>query len=210
MTTTTHIEASRRVLEFAAEGRLVQGEWHTEKDGRKMACFLGSMGNGVAIDSPDKCPGDAMHGWMAHLSVGLFDGMAMSDAIKWAVRIGTQMAHPRWLEVTGDDLRREFLIGTIEEALDYSRPMCSKEAYWEQVESACRQMQDALRGKGDMGAAESAAESAAWSAAESAARSAAWSAAESAARSAAESAVRSAARLSQANRLCDLIDARLA
>jgi hypothetical protein len=193
--TITHIDASRRLLAFAAEDRLIQGSWHTERDGRQLACALGAMGNGVKIDSPEKCPSSVMPAWLAYLVVGLFDGQKRDAAIGWATRFGAQMGQERWSALNWERVRIEFLIGTITEALDYARPRCRKESYWAAVESSAKQVQEALRGNGDLVSAASAAWSAASAArsAESAARSAESAArsAESAARSA-ESAARSA------------------
>jgi hypothetical protein len=193
--TLTHIEASRNLLAVAREGRLIQGAWHREEDGRELACLLYAMGNGVKIDAPDKCPSSVMPEWMAHLVIGLFDSQEREAAIAWGIRLGEQMGREEWGRIAWESVRRDLLIGTVDEVLEHARKTCSAEPYWQQVESACRQVQEALRGNGDLRAAESAARSAA-SAARSAA-SAAWSPAASAAASA------------QATRLCDLIDAAM-
>jgi hypothetical protein len=190
--TLTHIEASRNLLAVAREGRLIQGTWHREEeDGRELACLLYAMGNGVKIDAPDKCPSSVMPEWMAHLAIGLFDSQEREAAIAWGIRLGEQMGREEWGRIAWESVRRDLLIGTVDEALEHARKTCSAEPYWQQVESACRQVQEALRGNGDLSAAESAARSAARSAAWSAAWRAAWSAA-SAARSAARSAASAA------------------
>lgn len=199
MTTITPQDASRRVLEFAHDNRLVQGSWHTEQDGRQLACMLGAMGNGIVIDAADKCPAELMPAWLAHLVVELFDGQPRDSAIAWAVRFATQMGHARWPAIDWEHVRVEFMVGTIDQALESARPSCGTEPYWPAVEAACRQVQQALRGNGDLAAARAA------RAAAEAARAAAGAAAEAAAWAAAGA----AAWAAQASRLCDLIDQQL-
>ena len=55
--------AGERPLQFAREGRLVQGTWHDEEDGREIACLLGAA---AGIDDATKCPASLMPLWAAH------------------------------------------------------------------------------------------------------------------------------------------------
>jgi hypothetical protein len=186
MTTITHIDAARRLLSAAHEGRLIAGAWHREEDGRNLACMIGSMGNGVRIDAPDKCPATVMVPWLVHVVVRLFDAQTPEDRLAWAIRFGTQMEHPAWLTAS-DSVRAEFQCACIDAALDAARPCNEGKDYWPRVEAACRGVQRALRGDGDLAAAGREA----------------WSA-----RAAAAGRSRVFARL--ATSLCDLIDVALA
>jgi hypothetical protein len=90
MTDITNITASQRILAHLQEGRLVQGTWHRERDGRELACMLGAIA--PHIDDASKCPSSVMPLWLARLVVPMFDGQDMAAAMTWAGRFGTQMA----------------------------------------------------------------------------------------------------------------------
>jgi len=158
--TISHVTAGQRVLEFAAEGRLIQGSWHKEQEGRHLACLLGSMGNGVKIDSASACPATVMPKWMAHLLVRLFDGQAAPVAVAWAQRLANQMVDERWSRLPWETIPVDWLIGTITDALEAARKVAGKKAYWVKVEDANRQVCAALRGNGDLKEARAAALSA--------------------------------------------------
>ena len=204
----TPLTASRRVLKFAREGRLIQRSWHDKRDGKEFACLLGAMHKD--IDSVEACPASLMPDWVASLCVELFDSQTAKDAFAWAERIGAQMGHRGWSRIDWPSIKTDFLIAVMAQALESARPSCGKEAYWPQVERAHALVREALRGKGDLQAAMAAAWAAARAAAGAAARAAAWAAAGAAARAAAREAAWAAARTPQAAILCDLIDARLA
>jgi hypothetical protein len=90
VTDITNITASQRILTHLHEGRLVQGTWHRERDGRELACMLGAIA--PHIDEASKCPSSVMPLWLARLVVPMFDGQDMAAAMTWAGRFGTQMA----------------------------------------------------------------------------------------------------------------------
>jgi hypothetical protein len=92
-----NITASQRILAHLHEGRLVQGTWHDEKDGREFACLLGAIS--PHIESLRHCPASVMPHWLSQLTVSLFDGQDMAAAMTWAGRFAEQMQ--RW-HVLGD------------------------------------------------------------------------------------------------------------
>ena len=52
--TITARDALDRYTAALAESRLIQSSWHTEQDGRQLACALGVIG--PEVDNPAKCP----------------------------------------------------------------------------------------------------------------------------------------------------------
>jgi hypothetical protein len=123
MTDITNIEASERVLAHLHEGRLVQGAWHRERDGRELACVLGAIG--PKINDASMCPASVMPWWMSRLVVRMFDSQAKDAALAWAGRFGSQMA--RWHRL--DDaawlrVRESFCSAVVAEAQRSSDRAC--------------------------------------------------------------------------------------
>ena len=76
--------AAFRLYEAAYEtDALVQGAWHTEQDGRQLACALGTLG--PKISSPADCPATVMPRWLAQMVVGFFDAQKFEDAKVWGL-----------------------------------------------------------------------------------------------------------------------------
>ena len=76
--------AAFRLYEAAYEtDALVQGAWHTERDGRQLACALGTLG--PKISSPSDCPATVMPRWLAEMVVGFFDKQKFEDAKVWGL-----------------------------------------------------------------------------------------------------------------------------
>jgi hypothetical protein len=92
ITDITNITASQRILAHLHEGRLEQGKWHRERDGREFACMLGAIS--PTISAAIDCPASVMPAWLARLVVPLFDHQTEADALAWAGRFGAQMG--RW------------------------------------------------------------------------------------------------------------------
>lgn len=103
MTDITARIASQRILAAADEGRLVQGWWTVEREGRRFACMLGSIDSD--INDASKCPAQVMPVWLAYRVVELFDGQRESDAIAWARRFGRQMGNERWPSIDWERVR---------------------------------------------------------------------------------------------------------
>ena len=83
-------EAYERYLFALEHGLLVQSDWHTEQDGRKLACMLGVLGQGVA--SSDDCPAQVMPRWLARMVPGIFDGLGFEDAKAWGLKFYAELA----------------------------------------------------------------------------------------------------------------------
>ena len=153
----TRNEAADRIALFASEGRLIQSQWHSERDGRELACLLGAIGPDV--NAPDDCPAEVMPAWLAHLLPTLFDGVRPERAMEYGTRFADALRTGR----TGDDVKRAFLVGAVEQALASATPAAPVPDYWPAVEGACRDTIAALRAN-DAAALTAAAWAAAWAA----------------------------------------------
>ena len=107
--------AGERLLAFAREGRLVQGTWHDEDDGREIACLLGAA---AGIDDATQCPASVMPAWVAHAMPGLFDGQSKAHALAFAIRWGETMVRPEWTMIDWDAVRAEWLAFVVQQAKD--------------------------------------------------------------------------------------------
>ena len=72
--------ADRYLAAFEADA-LTQGVFHTERDGRQLACALGVIGDDV--DSARDCPAQIMPRWLAQLVPAFFDRQNAADAFAW-------------------------------------------------------------------------------------------------------------------------------
>ena len=83
MTTITAAEAFDRYKAAYDADLLTQGEWHTKKDGRHLACALGILGKD--IEGPRNCPASVMPRWLAQMVPWLFDKQKENDAKAWGM-----------------------------------------------------------------------------------------------------------------------------
>ena len=74
-------EYAARYLEAFENDALTQGAFHTEIDGRQLACALGVIGKNV--ESPADCPAQIMPRWLAQMVPALFDKQREEDAFAW-------------------------------------------------------------------------------------------------------------------------------
>ncbi|MBB4642339.1 hypothetical protein [Rhizorhapis suberifaciens] len=81
---TTTAEALARYEAAFNEERLIQQQWHTELDGRQLACALGVLGD--VVDGPAQCPAAIMPRWLAQMVPGFFDRQKFDDAKDWGLR----------------------------------------------------------------------------------------------------------------------------
>ena len=123
--------ACDRIELFATEGRLTQGSWHTEKDGRQLACLLGAID--PSVDSSEACPSSVMPSWLAHLLPALFDGVSEDNAISYGMRFAKALRNGN----TDESVMRKFLIVCVESAVNYARPVSEGKSYWDAVEKSC-------------------------------------------------------------------------
>jgi len=71
-------------------GGLTQGHFHTERDGRHLACALGVIGDDV--DDPSKCPAQIMPRWLAQTVPEFFDRQEQSAAFAWGLDFTAALA----------------------------------------------------------------------------------------------------------------------
>ena len=152
----THADASANILRFCAEKRLTQGQWHEKgKDGRDIACLLGSIDPSVKM--PEDCNGDLMPLWLARITVVLFDHLSVDNIYPIALRYGELVA--RWHILTDTDwnsIMIPFLIRCIDDAVEVARPLSVGKPYWDAIETVCEQSKVAIK-SGDKTAAYAAA-----------------------------------------------------
>ena len=131
---TLHETASRNILTFLSEGRLVQRAWHASRDGKEMACLLGAAaGISAAVD----CPAELMPRWMAECTVTLFDGVSSEDMPEIARRYGNLVG--RWSLLTADawdNVLSRWLVRVIDQAIDAIPTIAKEQAYWPAIEKA--------------------------------------------------------------------------
>lgn len=193
----SHAEASAAILKACDANALIQGKWHTIKNGREIACLLGSVHPN--INSPSDCNGDLMPLWMAELTVVLFDGIQTSEIHNTARRYGNLVA--RWHVLQPSDwntVLQNFLVQTIDTAVNAARSVNIGKPYWRQISNACDLCKTAILTNNDttdvVDAAAARTARAAARAAANAARADAYAAADAAADAAAAYAAADAAR----------------
>ncbi|WP_313454668.1 hypothetical protein, partial [Brevundimonas sp.] len=86
----TAAQAFDRYQAFLAEGRLIQGGWHHEQDGRQLACALGVLGQEVS--SSRDCPAQIMPRWLAQMVPWFFDGQTTEDAQQWGLAFYAELS----------------------------------------------------------------------------------------------------------------------
>ena len=86
----TAAEAFARYEQAFNEDRLTQGSWHIERDGRHLACALGTLGENVT--SPADCPASVMPRWLAQMVPAFFDNQKFEDAKDWGKRFYAALA----------------------------------------------------------------------------------------------------------------------
>lgn len=89
-TVATAAEAFDRYRAFLDEGRLIQGGWHQEQDGRQLACALGVLGQEVS--SSRDCPAQIMPRWLAQMVPWFFDGQTTEDANQWGLAFYAELS----------------------------------------------------------------------------------------------------------------------
>ena len=151
----THADASANILRFCAEKRLTQGQWHEKgKDGRDIACLLGSIDPSVKM--LEDCNGDLMPLWLARITVVLFDHLSVDNIYPIALRYGELVA--RWHILTDTDWNSiliKFLVRCIDDAVEAARPVSVGKPYWDAIETVCEQSKVAIK-SGDKTAADAA------------------------------------------------------
>jgi len=90
-TAQTAHEAFERYKSAHEEDALVQASWHTERDGRHLACALGILG--PEVDGPSKCPAAIMPRWLAQMVPAFFDRQKFDDAKDWGLRFYAALDH---------------------------------------------------------------------------------------------------------------------
>ena len=169
MITITNEEAASNILAAVEAGTLVQGKWHGNgDDGRAIACLLGAID--PKVNKPADCNGELMPMWLAELTPALFDGISFSEINMIARRYGQLVA--RWhilQEPNWQVILRNFLVRTIDDAVDAARPGNEGKAYWQQVVEACEQSKQAIASGDDKSKKKAAARAAANAAANAAA-----------------------------------------
>jgi hypothetical protein len=83
-------EYAERYLAAFEGNALTQGDWHTERDGRHLACALGVIGE--EVDSPNKCPAQIMPRWLAQMVPAFFDRQHEEDAFAWGLAFTAELA----------------------------------------------------------------------------------------------------------------------
>jgi hypothetical protein len=106
-------QAGERLMTYAREGRLVQGAWQDEHDGREVACLLGAA---AGITGAQQCPASLMPSWVAHALPALFDGQTWEHAQTFARRWGEAMTRPEWASIAWDDVRAEWMAFVVSQA----------------------------------------------------------------------------------------------
>ena len=86
----TAAEYEARYKNAFEHGGLTQASWHTERDGRQLACALGVLGD--EVKSPSDCPAQIMPRWLAQMVPNFFDGQKQDDAFAWGLKFTAALA----------------------------------------------------------------------------------------------------------------------
>jgi hypothetical protein len=153
----THDIASRNILTFLEEGRLVQKTWDDEREGRHVACLLGAAGG---FKSTSECPASIMPRWLAECTVTLFDGLAPADVAPVAKHYGALIGKWSVISPAGwDDVLGRWLVRLIDQAIDVVPASAKMQSYWPAIAEASEQCKTAIAAK-DKAAADAAARAA--------------------------------------------------
>ncbi len=71
-------------------GTLTQGAFHTERDGRQLACALGVIG--PDINDAKDCPAQIMPRWLAQMVPKFFDRQKQDAAFLWGLEFTAELA----------------------------------------------------------------------------------------------------------------------
>jgi hypothetical protein len=141
----THSDASKNILSFLDEDRLVQKTWGTEREGRHFACLLGAAGG---FKSASECPSALMPGWLAHCTVALFDGLAKNDIVPISKRYGELIGKWSVIPAAGwDDILARWLVRLIDQAVDAVPAYVKTQSYWTAIAESTEQCKTAIAAK---------------------------------------------------------------
>lgn len=90
MVVTTAAEYAKVYADAFANNALTQGAWHTERDGRQLACALGVIGE--EIEDPRDCPASIMPRWLAQMVPAFFDRQKAEYAFEWGKSFTAELA----------------------------------------------------------------------------------------------------------------------
>jgi hypothetical protein len=85
----TAAEYHSRYVEAFKTGGLTQGAFHSERDGRQVACALGVIGD--TVEGASQCPAQIMPRWLAQMVPAFFDRQKQEDAFQWGVEFTDQL-----------------------------------------------------------------------------------------------------------------------
>jgi hypothetical protein len=108
-------QAGERLLQYAREGRLVQGKWHADRHGREVACLLGAA---AGITDAKQCPASLMPPWVANALPELFDGQTKEHAQTFARRWGEAMIRSEWKQIDWDAVRAQWMAFVVSQSKD--------------------------------------------------------------------------------------------
>jgi len=86
----TATEYAKRYMAALEADSLTQGLWHTERDGRQLACALGVIGD--EVNEPRDCPAAIMPRWLAQTVPAFFDRQKQDDAFAWGAAFTAELA----------------------------------------------------------------------------------------------------------------------
>ena len=87
---TTAQDYATRYKQAFETGTLTQGAFHTERDGRQLACALGVIGPNIS-DAKD-CPAQIMPRWLAQMVPAFFDEQKQDAAFMWGLEFTAELA----------------------------------------------------------------------------------------------------------------------
>ena len=87
---TTAQDYATRYKQAFETGALTQGAFHTERDGRQLACALGVIG--PDIESAKDCPAQIMPRWLAQMVPAFFDRQRQGAAFMWGLEFTAELA----------------------------------------------------------------------------------------------------------------------
>ncbi len=134
----THEQASQRILYAAENNLLVQAEWQNEREGRHLACLLGSIDR--SVQSTEDCPGHLMTPWMANTTIELFDSLSSEAIVPIGRRYGKLIG--KWgslIDEKWHKIETAFQNYMIDYVVEQAKPFCEKTTIWLKLEAECQQ-----------------------------------------------------------------------
>jgi hypothetical protein len=141
--------ACDQIARFANEGRLIEGQWHSNRDGRELACIYGSISPN--INSSYDCPTALGPRWLIKLVMYVFDGLPAGTHNDYGLRFAQALRKTSgWTSENWQTLQVNMLCSIIDRAGNLLLSMASTTDIQRMIENFCQMAKQVLQGNEDV------------------------------------------------------------